>query len=154
MSASGNYLEKLARLSREDRDWILARLSSGARAALREQMDVNFRSRETDEPAPAGFELERSLDSVDPAVVALRLAGEPSWVIAMILSIRPWQWEQQLLARAPTVTRLEVAQSRGGLPRVSNAMRNLLIRSLHDLLCGSSSEARFAELLDRAAEHS
>lgn len=141
-------MERLARLSRRDRDWILAHLSTDARANLRREAG------DADAEAAAGSPAlrdERELDALDGATVAAYLAIEPSWVIAMIMSVREWRWESQVLAKTPPVTRLEVSQLRGSLPRMSAAMRGLVMRTLRaQLLTTPAGEFRFDQLLDRA----
>jgi hypothetical protein len=145
-------MERLARLSRRDRDWILAHLSADAKANLRRQ--VRRAPGDTDAEAAGGLPAlhdERELDALDGGMVAAYLAAEPSWVIAMIMSVREWRWETQVLAKTPPVTRLEVSQLRGSLPRVSGAMRSLVMRTLRaQLLPMLASESRFDQLLDRA----
>lgn len=151
MSAIDSVLERLAQLSRRDRQWLLRNLSSEARAMLHRH------AASAGAPASAALDgamslhEELALDALDPEVVAVELAAQPSWVLAMILSLRSWRWEESLLERTPAVTRLELTQLRSSLPPVSAAMRALLVRTL----CGLFQPATglhlpFEDVLDHA----
>jgi hypothetical protein len=141
VSSSQDMVEVLGGLSREDREWILARLSAGAKANLLQMA----------ERTPGGESPEQTLDGLEPARVAGALLDEPSWVIAMILKVRSWSWENAVSGALPPMLRLELGRLRGSLPPVSTAMRQLLIRTLqHRLLAGERNSERFEDLLDRA----
>jgi hypothetical protein len=142
-------IERLARLTRGDRDWILAHLSAGAKANLKRQLGQVASHEPTDRPA---IDDGRALDAVDADSIASHLAGEPSWLIAMIMNLRAWRWESHVLAKLPAVTRLEVNQQRGSLPALSAAMQGLLVRTLREQLPGQNSHPRFDQLLDRETE--
>lgn len=161
MSAAEDLIERLAQLSRRDRNWILERLSAGAKANLLRQLSpgsgdtaanatgANTTAANSSE-RPAALQDERALDGLDGESVAACLAAEPSWLIAMILGVRGWRWEHQVLARVPPVTRLEVNQLRSSLPRASTAMKGVLIHTLWKRLQAPQSDLRFDQLLDRA----
>ena len=100
-------------------------------------------------PAPDD---ERVLDTVEAETVARYLAGEPSWVIALILSLGAWRWEQALLMKLPPVARLEVNQLRHSLPRPSPAMRSLVTLTLREQLAAAPSGSRFEDLLDQVRD--
>jgi hypothetical protein len=151
VSTAKDLVERLTTLSRVDRDWLLANLSPDARTNLLRQLGRNtsgVSAAESDRTP--GLEDERALDAVDGATIATCLAGEPSWVIAMILGVRTWRWEHHVLASIAPVTRLEVNQLRGSLPRASAAMGSLLLRTLREQLTAPKSNLRFDYLLDRA----
>jgi hypothetical protein len=145
MNTSQHLIERLTQLSRTDRDWILANLSPGAKANLLRQLGQDTIA--PGERMPA-LEDERALDALDGDTVATYLAGEPSWVIGTILALRSWRWEHQVLTKVAPVTRLEVTQLRGSLPRASAAMRGLLLRTLREQLLETASSPRFDHLLD------
>ena len=151
---AGQMIERLLRLAPQDRDWILAHLSAAARTNLLRQLGEA--STQAAAESPPALESEQALDALDGDAVASYLASEPSWLVAMIMSLRSWRWENQLLARLPPVTRLEVNQMRGSLPPLSVAMKKLLAQTLRDQLpaAGQHAAMRFDRLLDRASERS
>ncbi len=147
--AASRWLDRIAELSHQDRDWILANLSAGAKANLRRQ--ARLAAGPSDSEAAPDVADERALDVLDASVVAAYLAKEPSWVIAMVLSVRSWRWESAVLAKAPAVTRLEVTQLQASLPRISPAMTRQLVRTLRkQLLHQAEAGSRFEELLEGA----
>jgi hypothetical protein len=144
-----SLIERVAQLSREDRDWILAHLSAPAKASLQRQLD---RAGPDTDSSPVTRADERALDALDGETVAAGLAVEPAWLIAMILSLHSWRWEQQVLGRLAPVTRLEVNQLRGSLPELSPAMRNLLAHTLHEHLRATAQNPVFEHLLNHEME--
>jgi hypothetical protein len=148
MRSPQQCIDDLARLSRDDRAWILSRLSPSARAALLGQAREATAAKPAAAPRGApDLNDERTLNELDAGFVAGILAHEASWVIAMIMSLRTWAWESQVLSKVPAVTRLEVTQLRVTLPQVSAAMRNLLIRTLRELLLASRGAVPSFDLL-------
>lgn len=139
MKTPEQVLETLAHLATADREWILQALSEKARSRLREW--VSARTRRPAEPeantAPAG--------TPDPVPALPRLEGEPTWILALVLSIRSWPWQEALLAKLPPDQRLEVVQLRASLPRASAKIREALMRALVE-------QARPAEMPDSPFE--
>jgi hypothetical protein len=150
LSASERLIGRLAQLAAQDREWILARLSAGAKANLLRHLDQGETTQITDRPRT--LDDERVLDNVEGETVARYLAGEPSWVVALILSLRAWRWEQPVLMKLPPVARLEVNQLRHSLPRPSAAMRSLVTRTLREQLATSPAGPRFEDLLDQVRD--
>lgn len=147
--AATRWLDRIAELSRPDRDWILANLSGAAKASLRRQARLAAGSAASDSASDVAD--ERALDALDASTVAAYLAQEPSWVIAMVLSVRSWRWESAVLAKAPIVTRHETMQLQASLPRISAAMTRQLVRTLRNqLLPEAEGSQRFEQLLDGA----
>jgi hypothetical protein len=142
-------IERLLRLSQGDRDWILAHLSPGAKTTLLRQLGQVASSDTAERPA---LEDELALDALEADTVGAYLVSEPSWVIAMIMSIRTWRWEHHVLTRLAPVTRLEVNQLRNSLAPLSAAMKGLLTRTLREQLPAPPANPRFEQLLDRARE--
>ena len=149
LDAAGRLIERVAQLTREDRDWIVAHLSAPAKASLLRQLDQAEPVTTSDESVTRAD--ERAVNASDGATVAAALVAEPSWLTAMILSLHCWRWEQQLLAKLPPATRLEVNRLRGSLPQLSPAMRSLLIRTLQQHLAPQHNPP-FEHLLDQAME--
>jgi hypothetical protein len=161
-------MELIASLSKRDRAWILRNLSESAQRCLRERASSERTGLDqgADTPriqtSPAVVGKDSSPTKEDPAVaderavewlegeqVAVALAGEPPWIVAMLLSLRSWQWEAQMLARIAPMTRLEVTQLRLSAPRVSDGMRRLLLSSLRARVVGiaAASPKAFERLL-------
>lgn len=164
---AADAVELLATLSESDRAWILRNLSEGAQRCLRERASQERASLESgadtpriptsaaagkgpvttkEDPAAAD---ERAVEWLEGEQVAAALAGEPPWVVAMLVGLRSWQWEAQVLARIAPMTRLEVSQLRLTAPRVSDGMRRLLLSSLRARVAGIAAAApnRFERLL-------
>jgi hypothetical protein len=147
LRAAELLIGRLAHLTARDREWILTHLSAGAKTNLlrhlgqKEGAPIAERSQALDD--------ERVLDSLEGEAVASYLAGEPSHLIALILSLRAWRWEQPVLMKLPPVARLEVNQLRQSLPRPSAAMRSLVTRTLREQLAASPSGPHFEDLLDQ-----
>lgn len=180
MSESAQWIERLAHLSRRDRNWILVNLSAGAKANLLSQLNrgsplvqgssaqgsplTQGSSLAQGSPLgqapgnarldPIGRELtpdeERAVDILDGGSVAAHLVTEQPWVIALILRIRSWRWEQQVLSALAPVSRLEVTQLRSSLPPLSTSMAALLVRTLRQQLEEQQPSSRFEQLFDRA----
>jgi len=151
LSASERLIGRLAQLSARDREWILTHLSPGAKTNLLRQLGQEESADPAERPL-AALEDERVLDALEAGAVAGYLADEPSWVVALILSLRTWRWEHQVLTKLPPVTRLELTQLRHSLPRASAAMRTLLTRTLREQLATPRSGSRFEHLLDRVKD--
>lgn len=142
-------MELIASLSMRDRAWILRNLSEGAQRGLRERASserTGVKKKEAEDPAGAD---ERAVERLEGEQVAAALAGEPPWIVAMLLGLRSWHWEVQMLARIAPMTRLEVSQLRLSAPRVSDGMRRLLLSSLRARVAGiaDSSPNAFERLL-------
>jgi hypothetical protein len=150
LSASERLIGRLAQLAARDREWILAHLSAGAKANLLRHLGQDEATATVDRPQ--ALDDERMLDTVDGETVARYLAGEPSWVIALILSLRAWRWEQPVLMKLPPVARLEVNRLRHSLSRPSAAMRALVTRTLRERLAAPASGSRFEDLLDQVRD--
>jgi hypothetical protein len=149
-SASARLIRRLAQLTAGDREWILAHLSAGAKANLLRHLGQGEGTRIID--GPQALDEERVLDGLEEETVASHLAGEPSWVIALVLSLRAWRWEQAVLTKLPPVARLEVNQLRHSLPPPSAAMRSLVTGTLREQLAAPALGSRFEDLLDQARE--
>ena len=150
LSASERLIGRLAQLAARDREWILEHLSAGAKANLLRHLGQDEVTATADRPQ--ALDDERVLDTVEGETVAGYLAGEPSWVIALILSLRAWRWEQPVLMKLPPVARLEVNQLRHSLSRPSAAMRALVTRTLRERLAAPASGSRFEDLLDQVRD--
>jgi hypothetical protein len=150
LSASERLIGRLVQLAARDREWILAHLSAGAKANLLRHLGQDEAKVTADRPQ--ALDDDRVLDTVEGETVAHYLSGEPSWVIALILSLRAWRWEQQVLMKLPPVARLEVNQLRHTLSRPSAAMRALVMRTLREQLAAPSPGSRFEDLLDQARD--
>ena len=142
-------MELLASLSKRDRAWILRNLSEGAQRCLRERasseranpdgsLDAGPRiptapaagkDRIATKEDPAAAD-ERAVEWLEGEQVAAALAGEPPWIVAMLLGLRSWPWEAQMLTRIAPMTRLEVSQLRLSATRASDGMRRLMLSSL------------------------
>ena len=149
---SADALQRLAGLSKQDRDWIVRNLSAVAQQRLREQTATERANLEgpaarnrQDAPSGAarpsaeedsGMADERALEWLSGEQVAEALSGEPPWIMATLLALRTWTWEPQMLARIAPVTRLEVSQLRLSAPRPSQAMSRLLLKSLRERVLG------------------
>ena len=165
-------LELLAELSKRDRAWILRNLSEGAQRCLRERANQERANHDGNPdaplegvvriPTPRAAGKDRASPKEDPAVaderavewlegeqVAIALTGEPPWIVATLLGLRTWPWETQMLARIAPMTRLEVSQLRLSAPRVSEAMRRLLLSTLRARVASvaASSATGFERLL-------
>jgi hypothetical protein len=165
-------LELLAGLSKRDRAWILRNLSEAAQRRLREQANLERANLDGNPganmegvariptPRPAGKDRaspkedlaaadERAVEWLEGEQVAAALTGEPPWIVAALVGLRTWPWESQMLARIAPMTRLEVSQLRLSAPRVTEAMRRLLLSSLRARVAGvaASSATGFERLL-------
>jgi hypothetical protein len=150
LSASERLIGRLAQLAARDREWILAHLSEGAKANLVRHLGQGEATATADRPQ--ALDEERVLDTIEGEAVTSYLAAEPSWVIALILSLRAWRWEQALLLKLPPLARLEVNQLRHSLTRPSAAMRTLVTRTFREQLTAPASGSRFEDLLDQARD--
>jgi hypothetical protein len=166
VSAATEVIERLAVLSRRDRDWILRNLSEAARNQLRmraadERANGDGPAADSsgvaDRPAagaavPAAEASERQLESLAGDRVTRALAAEPPWLLAAVLGLRSWPWEAAALARTSAATRVEIGRLRLGAPRVSPALRELLMQSLLEKVAANNepSMSGFERLLHSA----
>lgn len=165
MKALTRVIERLAELSRGDRDWLLRNLSEAAKESLRaraaeeredddgpERDPPAMRKRAAPDGADAAVTNERRLEFLPGDRVAEALAGDPPWLLAAVLGLRSWPWEVQALARASAVTRAEISRLRLGASRVSPAMRELLVQSLLEKVSAGDEPAMngFERLLHTA----
>jgi len=151
MSAPEHLIGRLAELAPRDRDWILAHLSAAAKANLLQHLGRAQPAATADGPQAMGDD-ERALDEVEGELVARHLAGEPAWVVAQILSLRPWSWDQRVLMNLVPGARLEVNQLRQSLLRPSMAMRALIIRTLREQVTAGPPGGRFEDLMDQVGD--
>jgi hypothetical protein len=153
MKSTADALERLAQMSKSDRDWLLQRLSSGARQRLLDQAATERGSapgladagrlptdRGAPKPLPAAMDAA-ALEAVEGALLAGILADEPPWMIALLLRQRTWSWESELLARLPPVKRFEVSDLRRSAPHPSGALTELLMKSLRERVAAASLPA-------------
>ncbi len=136
---SADALQRLASLTRRDRDWIVRNLSVAAQQRLREQTAAE-RAGLDGSPARVSSEQdadEHALEWLSGDQIAAALSGEPPWVVATLLALRTWPWEAQMLAHIAPVTRMEVSQLRLLAPRPSQAMSRLLLKSLRERVLGN-----------------
>ena len=140
MTSAQEAIEALCRLSAPDREWILRALSPDARGRLRELTAV---TRDRD-PAPSAEpnprEPPQALLDAPAALVVSRLCSEPAWILALVLTLGPWPWQEALLAALPPERRQEAAQLRARLPRMSNAMHESLLRALCTQVSAAAAE--------------
>jgi hypothetical protein len=135
MRSAQEAVDALCRLSAADREWILGALSAEARAKLKElaaapQQGGPPRADDHERQEPEGSSAQRALIDASPAIVVSRLAAEPAWILALVLTLTNWPWQDQLLTGLPADKRLEVAQQRARLPPVSTPLRGALLRAL------------------------
>ncbi|HEX7639614.1 MAG TPA: hypothetical protein VF457_14555, partial [Burkholderiaceae bacterium] len=99
-------------VSAEDRGWLLAQLGEAQRARLQALVDelraigIPPAPELLRELAPAASidgvaaaDPAPDLKRADPAALAHVLAGEPAELVALLLSLGPWPWSGDLLAR-------------------------------------------------------
>jgi hypothetical protein len=155
-------MERLALLSRSDRAWILRMLSPDARQRLRDHAARERAQLTADTPPPRRAPHESggsaqtgaaqwAVERLHGQEVAAALAGEPPWIIATLLAQRSWPWEAEVLAHLAPVTRLEVSQLRLAAPRMSDAMAQLLLRTLQERVSSAhAAGTSFEQVLDSA----
>lgn len=155
MNSAQEAVEALCRLSASDRDWILSALSSNARKRLRELAAAEHRDAAGggEEAAPresAGNPAEEALSGAAPTFVISRLGAEPAWMLALVLNVRKWPWQEALLSALPPDKRFEVAQLRARLPRPSSRMHEALLRALTEQLSSVTTVAERDALFEVA----
>lgn len=160
MKSVEEAVERLSVLSRDDRAWILSALSGSAQARLRELAAMHGISGPSGTslfPAPLASvadagpvskgSAERALQALEdqvPERIAACLDAEPAWVLAALLAMRAWRWEEPLLAKLPPDRRLEVARLRVTLPPLSQKLADTLARVLAGRLSSPGATANVA----------
>jgi hypothetical protein len=134
---------RLADLTSEERDWVLAQLSSDDALRIRELLEPGPPPVQA-EPAPpppppveAEATPERILEQAAAADVAKLLLGEADWLIALVLAKRRWPWDRELLAalHPARVDELSVLVWRAGesaKPRACEAAIGMLAARLRE----------------------
>jgi hypothetical protein len=155
---------RLAPLTRDERDWVLARLSSDDALRIRELMEPGPDPVQVEPPAapptPVAQEEaestpERVLEQAAAADVAKLLLGEPDWLIALVLAKRRWPWDQELLAalhpaRVDELSVLVWRAGEGAKPRACEAAIGMLAARLRELAAPApQAVSAFDELVAR-----
>jgi len=122
MKSQQDIVGRLGDLTADDRAWILARLSPGARAALldsgatghppqKTQPGQGTESARVREPArqfaDARDKTHAALATADARHVAAALRDEPVWIIHAILS-QPWPWRDDVIGSLQPMERAEL----------------------------------------------
>jgi hypothetical protein len=145
MKSAEEAVERLSALSPGDRAWLLGALSGSAQARLRELAarhgSTEHREIALPSSSPASA-VEQALQSMTPEKVVACLDAEPAWVLAVLLAMRPWPWEEALLARLSPDRRLEVAQLRVTLPRLSQKLADTLARAFAQRMSSGGATAK------------
>jgi hypothetical protein len=151
---------RLAALTSDERDWVLARLSSDDALYIRELLEprpVPVLSEPAPPPAPVEAEStpERVLEQAADDDVAKLLLGEPDWFIALVLAKRRWPWDRELLAalhpaRVDELSVLVWRAGEGAKPRACEAAIGMLAARLRELAAPAPEAASaFDELVAR-----
>jgi hypothetical protein len=162
MKSAEEALRRLSEVSAADRDWIVRALSVSAKARLRGLAARHGIERAgTSPPAslpaapvaatPPEGDVERTLEAARPASVVSCLEAEPAWILAALLAMRAWSWEESLLARLAPSRRLEVARLRASVPRLSPKLAAVLARTLAQRIAaaGATQEPGLERMLRR-----
>lgn len=147
---TNEILRKLHGLAAEDRDWIIARLPSRAKAQLlatgpdeRAPHMPTFEVPQPDEGVPGDVDVTR---------LAAILASEPSWIAAVLLDGCVQPWAAAVCERLPLGMRADIASlHRSGGPLTAHAKR-VLIRTVLARIGGAESapvRSKFQGLLAR-----
>lgn len=133
---------RLAALTRDERDWVLARLSSDDALRIRELLEPGPAPVEAEPPPPpapveAESTPERVLEQAAADDVAKLLLGEPDWFIALVLGKRRWPWDRELLAalhpaRVDELSVLVWRAGEGAKPRACEAAIGMLAARLRE----------------------
>lgn len=116
-------------LPEEDREWVLRRLDPGQQQLVSEQLselqalgvvaDERLVRQALDQSgereAPQGW--QERLRLCDAASMLGLLQGEPASLIARVLALGPWPWEQAFLEHVGPTRRTEVLALRDGVRR-------------------------------------
>ncbi len=122
-------------LSTSDRAWMLERIDSHDRDALNALLDelkelgiptdesLVSRAIENFSPTTQNVELAvgisddiafqntvRSIELMDPNMLASAMLDEPDLLIARVLSIRPWPWQELMLSQYSVIRRKRIAE--------------------------------------------
>lgn len=144
MKATQDMLDRLGRLSAADRVWILQALSDRAKGRLRQvtaalpNRSLGSHGHPPEPETPEAF-LQR----------AAWLAGEPAWILALVLGSRAGPWQARLLAKLAPGKRREVLQLRAGLPPLSKKMEQALARALREQSPAAPLPASFEDAFER-----
>lgn len=103
MSRIDTIIGALEDVGDADREWILARLSPAARAALRRD-EAGAARDVTDAPTS---DSPGEVADLDPALIVSVLVDEPSWVVHALLQARS-SWRAEVLRLLPNPTRQDI----------------------------------------------
>ena len=153
---------RLAALSGDERDWVLARLASDDALRIRDLLEPRPAPAAPEPPPPAPVVVDTTPQSVleraAAADVSLLLQAEPDWLIALILAQRRWSWDRELLAdlHPARVEELSVLawRAEGAKPRAREAAIELLVAKLRELApepAPAAAPSAFDELVGRMA---
>ena len=151
---------RLAALTGEERDWVLARLASDDALRIRDLLEPRPAPAEPEPPPPAPVAADTTPQSVlehaAAADVSRLLQAEPDWFIALVLAERRWPWDRELLAdlHPARVEELSVLawRAEGARPRAREAAIELFAAKLRELAPAPAAEtSAFDELVGRMA---
>jgi hypothetical protein len=153
---------RLAALSGDERDWVLARLASDDALRIRDLLEPRPAPAAPEPPPPAPVVVDTTPQSVleraAAADVSRLLQAEPDWLIALILAQRRWSWDRELLAdlHPARVEELSVLawRAEGAKPRAREAAIELLVAKLRELApepAPAAAPSVFDELVGRMA---
>jgi hypothetical protein len=166
-------------MQRADRDWILSQLPVDARerigpllhelnamgadrlpaSTFDELVDSAARAPQAaPNPEIEAHDVSSGIAHADHAGIQAALAGEPDWVVALVVSYAEWPWLEEFIEALPSqrVAELHVfARELGAVvkPRVKDA----ILRALAERLPGTETEgehaSRFDRLVNRIGRH-
>ena len=153
---------RLAALSGDERDWVLARLASDDALRIRDLLEPRPAPAAPEPPPPAPVVVDTTPQSVleraAAADVSRLLQAEPDWLIALVLAQRRWSWDRELLAdlHPARVEELSVLawRAEGAKPRAREAAIELLVAKLRELApepAPAAAPSVFDELVGRMA---
>ena len=157
---SGAYeraARRLAALTGEERDWILARLSRGDAQRVRDLMEPKPAAEPLPVAPPARDPRQESnahslLEQASPADVSQALEQEPDWFVALLLAKRRWPWDREVLAamepaRLDALGALAQDAREAAKTRACEAAMEVLAARLRELAPPPAAPSAFDDLL-------
>jgi hypothetical protein len=148
---------RLCGLSKDDRDWLLARLPDVDRLRINELIERGENGTRVDPPQESPSEdsaltPELTVAAASAAEVAQALRDEPDWLVALILAKRRWPWDRDYLndlepARLERLREVARGVRETAKPRPCDEAVAALAMKLHRLTPAPEPRSAFEDVL-------
>jgi hypothetical protein len=157
VNSAKHWLARLNALDVRDRSWLLEQLPSAVKQKLLDAAQDPYSQQEPEIVLPdvQADASEQALNAASVDTVVQVLSVEPAWLTAVVLQVRQWSWQQEVLQRLPATLRLEIERHQAGLSGISVLMEETVVAAVLTRIhtqAAVSQPSRFDSLVRRVSQ--